>query len=194
MPDVSGNLGQITQKEIAVLAGTGPHVVRTEALKAGQDDLAAGLLVALDAAGEIVPWDEAQTAAAGAGDGAEKTFTGELGPIERGSLSIADGTETFTDDGFGTLTGDATGTGSVDYDSGAFAITFNAAPANEAEVAASYKPALKGVLRRAAAADAGVCDVVVWGRVVRDPLAAGETAPTTAQLRRLERLGIWAEG
>ena len=194
MGDFNANLGQIKAKEVLILVGNGPHVLRTESLKAGQADLSEGLVVSLDAAKEVVPYDEAQSFAAGSGDGAEKDFSGTLGPIEPGSLSVADGTETFSDDGFGNLTGDTAGTGKVNYATGAFSVSFNAAPANEAAVAAGYKPIPRGVLPRKAAADAGICDVVVFGMVNRAALKVGAVEPTAAQLLALDRLGIWALG
>ncbi|MHC5078001.1 MAG: hypothetical protein ACYTHN_03215 [Planctomycetota bacterium] len=47
------------------------------------------------------------------------------GPITGMSVSITDGTETFTDDGNGNLTGSLGGTGFIDYFSGGFVLTFN---------------------------------------------------------------------
>ena len=53
--------------------------------------------------------------ALGVGDGATTTFTGTLlnPSIEGGSISVTDGTETFTDNNDGTLTGSAGGTGTA---------------------------------------------------------------------------------
>jgi len=48
-------------------------------------------------------------------------------PMIAGSLSITDGVETFSDDGAGNLTGDAGGTGAIDYTTGVWSATFNAA-------------------------------------------------------------------
>lgn len=45
-----------------------------------------------------------------------------------GSVVVADSVETFTDNGDGTLTGDATGTGTVNYATGVVSATFNTAP------------------------------------------------------------------
>ncbi|MCB2186949.1 MAG: hypothetical protein KQJ78_11060 [Deltaproteobacteria bacterium] len=189
-------IGSISAQEIPVLFGPGPHVVRNEPLLAGLAALAAGLLVALDAAGLVVPWDASQTFAAGAGDGAEKDFAGVLGPVEPGSVSVTDGTETFADDGFGALTGDAGGTGSVNYQTGSFAATFNVAPLAEAPVTAGYKPVLRGVLLRPAVADAGDCEVVIHGKVVQAQLTVGvaaPAAPTADQMLSMERLGLWPQ-
>ena len=190
--EVNANIGNVSLKEAPVLAGQGPHMIRTEKLLAGQDDLDPGLVVSLDAADETVPYDEAQTKAAGVGDGSEDEFSAVLGPVEPGSVSVADGTETFSDDGFGTLTGDAEGSGKVNYQTGAVSVAFKAAPSAEASVDVSYKPIPRGVLIRKAVADAGVCEVCIEGKVIRSALKIGSAAPTAAQILMLDRLGIWA--
>ena len=80
----------------------------------------------------------------GTGDGSTKTFAGTLAAIKdhvkRGTLSFTDGTETFSDNEDGTLTGDAGGTGTIDYYTGAYSITFNTAPTNGQGVTAAYTP------------------------------------------------------
>jgi len=68
------------------------------------------------------------------GDGSTKTFTGMLGFKGGGSVrtcfavSFTDGIETFTDDYNGNLTGSLGGTGTINYTTGAYSITFNTAP------------------------------------------------------------------
>lgn len=56
--------------------------------------------------------------------------------IKPGTLTITDGTETFTDDGAGLLIGDKGGTGSVNYNGGDIAVTFN--NPTEAAIVAFY--------------------------------------------------------
>lgn len=69
------------------------------------------------------------------GDGATLAFSGTLAFKGGGSkrtcfgVTVTDGTETFTDDYAGTLTGDLGGTGTINYATGAWAVTFNTAPA-----------------------------------------------------------------
>lgn len=76
------------------------------------------------------------------GDAILVNFTGTIQsyPIVTGSMLVFDGVETFTDNGNGTLTGSETGSGTIDYDTGDYNITFNAAPADGAEIKAKYQP------------------------------------------------------
>lgn len=68
------------------------------------------------------------------GDGVTKTFTGTLAFKGGGTtrtcfgVTFTDTTETFTDDYNGILTGSLGGTGTINYTSGAYSITFNTAP------------------------------------------------------------------
>src|SRR3990167_1556623 len=81
----------------------------------------------------------------GTGDGTTKTFTDTLafkaGGAKRTCFAITatDGTETFTDDNNGVLTGSAGGTGTINYDTGAISVTFFAAPANLQAITADYQ-------------------------------------------------------
>lgn len=64
----------------------------------------------------------------GVGNGGAGPYNGTVNtiPIVAGSFAPTDGTETFTDDGAGTLTGSAGGTGTINYITGVFSITFGA--------------------------------------------------------------------
>lgn len=77
----------------------------------------------------------------GDGDGSTKTFTDTLTntPIKSGTVVVDDRTEKFSDDGAGTLTGDAGGTGTINYTSGALSVTFNAAPSDGRDIRATYE-------------------------------------------------------
>lgn len=74
----------------------------------------------------------------GSGNGVLKTFTGTLAFKAAGSrrncfeVTFTDSVETFYDNGDSTLTGTLGGTGTINYVTGAFSITFNTAPANVA--------------------------------------------------------------
>jgi len=74
------------------------------------------------------------------GDGTTKTFNGNAGRhVKNATLILTDGVETLTDTyGIGTLQGDAGGSGTIDYITGAWSITFNTAPANEVQITGSF--------------------------------------------------------
>ena len=76
----------------------------------------------------------------GTGDGSTVTFTATLASlvVAPSSLSVVDGVETFTDNGDGTLSGSAGGTGTINYRTGALSVTFNTAPTTGASITASY--------------------------------------------------------
>ena len=81
----------------------------------------------------------------GTGNGTQKTFTGTLAFKAGGAkrtcfgISITDGVEIFTDNYDGTLTGDKGGTGTINYMSGAFSVTFNTAVVDTVNVTATYQ-------------------------------------------------------
>lgn len=78
----------------------------------------------------------------GTGTGAQTTFTGTLAVVGSGKtlmyISITDTVETFVDDRNGNLVGNLGGTGTINYATGAFSVTFNTAPANAQAITASY--------------------------------------------------------
>lgn len=80
----------------------------------------------------------------GAGDGATATFTGTLPvhPIVGGTFTPSDGTETFTDSGNGTISSMAGGTGTINYQTGAYSITFHTAPGAGVPITVLYSPAV----------------------------------------------------
>lgn len=73
------------------------------------------------------------------GNGTTSTFTGGLQnpPIVIGSLFITDGLQVVQDQGYGTLTGN--GSGTINYLTGAFSVTFTAAPAASLTIYAKYQ-------------------------------------------------------
>jgi len=75
------------------------------------------------------------------GDGSTVTFSGTLAltTIETSTLSITDGTETFTETGTTVLTGDAGGSGTIVYSTGEWSVTFNTAPTNLQDITADYQ-------------------------------------------------------
>ncbi len=80
-----------------------------------------------------------------AGDGSTNPLTGTIAAAQRGdkilpgSFTATDGVEIFTDNADGTLTGDLTGTGTLNYDTGAFSLTFNTVVVNLVDVTMNLK-------------------------------------------------------
>jgi hypothetical protein len=76
----------------------------------------------------------------GTGAGSQYTFTDTLVNVYAvgRSLSATDGTETFTDNGNGVLTGSAGGTGTINYSTGAISVTFIVAPTLSQAITCSY--------------------------------------------------------
>ena len=79
----------------------------------------------------------------GTGNGTTKTFTGTLafkaGGATRNCFKVAfSNVEVFTDNYDGTLTGSSGGTGTINYITGAFSITFNTAPLAATNILSGY--------------------------------------------------------
>lgn len=81
--------------------------------------------------------------AVGTGNGVLVTFThtaaGITGTRTIFAVSVTDGTETFTDNFDGTLSGSLGGTGTVNYITGAISVTFNTAPTNATPITTVYQ-------------------------------------------------------
>ena len=74
------------------------------------------------------------------GNGTIGPYTGTLGafPILAGSMTVTNGVENFTDNGAGVLTGSAGGTGTINYTTGVFSVTFNAAVVVGVAITSTY--------------------------------------------------------
>lgn len=82
------------------------------------------------------------------GDGVTVLFSDTLEsfPLTPGAISFTDTVETFTDfDATGTLTGSLGGSGTINYVTGAWSITFNTAPLDQQSITASYLPYMAGM-------------------------------------------------
>ena len=106
------------------------------------------------------------------GSSGSTTYSGTLAFKSSGAkrscfaVTFTDGTETFTDNRDGTLTGSAGGTGTINYISGAYSITFNAAASGS--VTSDYNwedPSSEGIadFSYSATRTAGQGDVVLQG-------------------------------
>lgn len=79
----------------------------------------------------------------GTGDGTTKTFSGIFSsgigaPFTIYAIIITDGNEIFTDDRNGNLVGTLGGTGTINYATGAYSVTFHTAPANGTIITGSF--------------------------------------------------------
>jgi len=76
----------------------------------------------------------------GSGDGSTTNFSGTLAhsPVVRNTVTITAGSVTATDDGDGNLTGSGVSSGSIDYDTGDWDITYDTAPSNSTSITADY--------------------------------------------------------
>ena len=196
---ISGNVNSASILVVRARAGGHDPVFVSAKLAGDGNDWPAGLVVTKQEDGEYAPWNTAETKTIDAGDGTAKTFTGNLGKdITPGSVTVSDGTEAFTDDGFGALTGDADGTGKVNYKTGDVSVTFNAAPANEADIDAGMKHEPNGVLdeKKETAADTTAHGlVIVHGTVKNDLLQTNPASladASDAVKEKLTERTIWA--
>ncbi len=81
------------------------------------------------------------TFSVGTGDGVTKTFSGTIALVYPNTayfVQITDTVELFTDDKNGLLVGSLGGTGTINYITGAYSVTFNTAPANTQAITGSY--------------------------------------------------------
>ena len=147
-----------------------------------------GLILGKKADGSYVPYGEV-TEAMGVGDGTEKDFATQLGPIEPGSVTVEAGAVAMTDDGCGNLVSTG-GSGVINYEFGKVAVSFTAAPANAADIGITYKPDPWAVLdQETDTDDADSALAVKFGAVKKTLLKVGvasPAAPSAAVITRLE--------
>lgn len=127
---------QYTQDQVATSTGTvGPYTGTTQAspVIAKTFFITDGTQVISDSGQRVV----GETIATGTGVVA---YAGSLTlkPIDPFSVQISDGVETFRDNGAGLLNGGSGGTGTINYTTGAFTITFNTAVVSGTDITATY--------------------------------------------------------
>lgn len=193
---IQGQVGNVTRnEERARSAGHDPVSLVTK-VKANNGVYLTGMLLTL-LAGELIPLVVAAGEVIETGNGLPQTFVRTLGnyPVEPGTLGITDGVETFSDDGCGNLTGSAGGTGTVNYKTGAYNITFNTPVAATVDVTAAYVTAVAGVCDTQVDTALATSAVrVVHGTVDATVLKVGKTAPvepSAAVLALLQTHGIY---
>ncbi|OGU13868.1 MAG: hypothetical protein A2076_13150 [Geobacteraceae bacterium GWC2_53_11] len=191
-----GKVGSFSRnEERARVPGHGP-IVLASTVKANNGIYLTGMLVTLLAA-ELIPLVVASGEVIETGDGNTKAFTGTLAafPVEPGTLAITDGIDTFTDDGCGRLTGSAGGTGTINYKTGAYSLTFNANVVLATDVTADYVTAFDGVLDTQVDTTVEGSGIrVVHGTVDRTVLKIGKTdpvEPSAAVLAIVQAHGVY---
>ncbi len=187
----NATIGQETLRDVVVAVGD-HNLIRHMPLKSGLPLLPAGQLMSEDHNQELVPFDLAMTADLAVGDGAATTFEFDLGgPLLPGELTLTDGVETFSDDGYANITSDGAGSGKINYHEGKVSVTFAAAPTNGSAISVTYKRTLSGVLARDCPASAASAELICRGRVSRSELSVNGQPLTPANYRKLDRAGIF---
>ncbi|WP_035238142.1 hypothetical protein [Desulfobacter vibrioformis] len=184
---ISGNISSRTFD--AERAGIPMAPVNVQPVPLESDDAVwpCGLVLGKDADGKFLPY-AGLTEQIGTGDGTEKAFTGQVGPIEPGSAEVTAESITLDDDGCGNLAGTG-GAGSINYQTGKVVVGFTAAPANAAAVELDYSPDPVAVLdAETDTSDMDVSNAVVFGAVKKSALKVGVTAQTAAGDAVVERL------
>ncbi len=188
------NLGsQVFQEKVVIDGAHGP-VRSSLKVKANQGDLAAGLIVAEDANKELIPY-QSETKTLGTGNGTLKDFSAAatLKNLAPGSVTVSDGAttpKTVKDDGCGRLYGD--GTGTVNYATGEISVTWTTAPANGNTVSAVVKNMPRGVnVDLVDTVNESAATVVMHGSVNRKALLVGANPAAAADVRLLEKIGVY---
>lgn len=177
-----------------------PPVIISALLKAAQGILAVAVILTELATGIFEPLQEILAEVIATGNGALTNFTGTLAlamPLAPGSVVITDGVETFTDDGLGRMVGDATGTGTINYATGDYDVTFAVAVVDTVDITADYVTAVGGVLNMTVDTDeTDSGPIIIHGSVIEEDLAVDPVtlgAPTTAVKKALRQAGIYLE-
>lgn len=194
---IQGQVGSFSRnEERARVAGHEP-VILSGAVKPNDGTYPTGLLLTRNASLHLVPLVAAAAEVIETGDGATKAFTGTLAnaPVEPGTVVVTDGVEDFADDGFGNLTGDAGGSGTINYKTGSYSLTFNANVVADVDVTADYVTAVDGVLdEETDTTKSGSGIYVAHGTVDSNVLKVGKTtpaAPSATVLMLLQKHGIY---
>lgn len=196
---IVSKLNTITYNDQRARGSAHPPVILSGELTGSDGDYPVGLILAEDTSGTLVPYEAVADENVGTGNGTLKAFTDTLAkaPVLPGSVTVTDGTENFTDDGLGRLAGDDGGSGTINYGTGAIAVTFDAAVTNAQAITADYERNPVGVLDMDVDTDTNnTAMYIVHGSFLLSVAKVGasaEAAPTTALLTTLRNKGIFAE-
>jgi hypothetical protein len=158
-------------------------------MKADQGTLRAGAVISKNSSGLGVPYEDLSEVL-GTGNGSTAAYTGTVAgaPLEPGSVVVDDGVEAFADDGFGILTGDGGGTGTINYGTGAISVTFDTNVVNETDVVVTSSRKAYGVLDRDIDTTSMVDGVVVIHGTVKENALTKNTTPEACETVDFERL------
>jgi hypothetical protein len=135
------DLASTTYRGKIVISGSRMHLWARKTLSTGISDYNSHYVSFVDHA-TISGFTQVTGEAVGTGNGVIKTFTGTLaartGVRTVFSMTLTDTHETFVDDQNGVLTGTLGGTGTINYATGAYSVTFFAAPANAQAITMAY--------------------------------------------------------
>jgi len=179
-------------------------IVKTLALKTENGVIVAGTVLQRNSDGDCIPHAAyADLEMAGDVNDTNKAYTyagaGFPGPVAPTTVVVTHGDQSLQDDGSGRLYGD--GTGTVNYITGAVAVTFDAAPASDsgAPVVAARGVPMAVATRYANTElnddDEAIDDVVtclVFGCVVRDRVNVGGAALGNTDAELLAKANIHA--
>ena len=195
---ISTKIGTISYDDERARGHGHDPVILTGAVTADQGELPVGLILTKDESDEFVPYQEVEDEVLGTGNGSLKAFSGTLTnlKVEPGTVVVSDGVESFSDNGFGVLTGDADGSGTINYDTGAISVTFAANVGDTVEVVVDYKTRVDGVLDETIDTTKTTASTyIVHGSVRLDALKVGAASPAdpdAALLKILSGKGIYA--
>jgi hypothetical protein len=191
-----GKVGTFSRKEERARTPGHEPVILHGKIKANNGIYPAGLLLTR-LLGELIALVVIALEALGVGDNATKAFDGTLAafPVEPGTVVITDGVETFSDDGHGTLTGDAGGTGTINYQTGDWAVSFNANVGLATPITGDYITAFAGINdQETDTSKEGSCLYVGHGTVSTPVLKVGiavPVEPSPALLMIMQRHGVY---
>mgnify|MGYP000527744284 CR=1 FL=1 len=179
-----------------VIDGRHPPVIMPMVAKDDQGIIPLGCVLAKDSDGKIVPYAVVTADMTGLVNGTNKAFTHTATaiPLQPNSVVVTHGEITLQDNGFGVIGGTG-GSGTVNYKTGAVAVTFTDAPADEsASPEVVVARAVVGIATRSAdTSKEDVISVLIHGTALKElvVIGVGASVLTTGANDALAKLGIY---